>query len=99
MKTGYFDINGTELKVDDIVINPIISDLWLVVKWTEKEKAQHNYECPYGFTLYGDSDLCELEIDEPEGFVKICSKGDPLYEKTYKEMLEIGKEMKEDLEE
>ena len=80
--TGYKDMNGKEYKMNDIVLNTFFGDLWLVIKFTEQEMKDNNYECPYGLALFGDKNLYCEELDTPEQFESVLSEGDEYYKET-----------------
>ena len=70
----YYDSNNKEYKVGDIVFNPFFGDYWLVEEYTEEEQSET--DCPYCLSLYGDKDDYYMDIDEPAGFIIICSKNE-----------------------
>ena len=89
----YYDSNNKEYKVGDIVFNPFFGDYWLVEEYTEEEQSET--DCPYCLSLYGDKDDYYMDIDEPAGFIIICSKGEPDYNKYIEEFNEIIKRRRE----
>lgn len=89
----YYDSNKREYKVGDIVYNPFFGDYWLVEEYTEEEQSET--DCPYCLSLYGDKDDYYMDIDEPAGFIIICSKGEPDYNKYIEEFNEIIKRRRE----
>ena len=80
-KTGYFDMNGTEYEMGDLVVNTLFGDIWLVNKYTEEERAADpDLECEYCLRLWADPDYMAIDLDEPEGFEVIANKGDEKYD-------------------
>lgn len=89
----YYDSNNREYKVGDIVFNPFFGDYWLVEEYTEEEQSET--DCLYCLSLYGDRDEYYMDIDEPAGFIIICSKDEPDYNKYIEEFKQIIKRRKE----
>lgn len=88
----YSDSKGRNYKLGDIVFNPCFGDFWLVEKYEENEQEG---ECPYCFSQYGSKGDYYMDLDEPEGFEIVCSKGEPDYEQYIKEFTEIIKRRRE----
>lgn len=89
-KTGYFDANGREYELGDLVYNPLFGDVWLVDEWTEDEPREPG-DSPYCLRQYCSKEIYSMDIDDPDGFVIESRKGDEGYEKLYEQCEDYAK--------
>ena len=78
---GYFDDQGKEYKIGDIVYNPAFGDYWIV----KESKPEYALDCPYCLILWNNEDEYVTELNTPKGFL-IVTSFDELY---YNQALEI----------
>lgn len=90
-KRKYKDSKGKEYKVGDVVFNPFFGDYWVVGEYNPKPRKG----CPYYLAQYGDEDEF-IDLDEPSGFVIVCSKGDEDYNQFIEEFKVIVERIKEE---
>lgn len=82
----YYDAEGTEYQVGDIVFNPCFGDYWVVQEVTEQDKEDYGFETDLCLALNNDKDHFSMDIDEPAGFVIVMRKDDKNYLDVIEEM-------------
>ena len=95
--TGYFDSNGKEYSIGDIVVNSFFGDYWIVGKYSENESIKNQEEdCPYYLAQYGDPDLYFMDLDEPVGFIiEVKYNEGERYENALKELKQIAEHLQD----
>lgn len=94
-KTGYFDSNGREYELGDLVYNPMFGDVWLVDEWDENE-ARDAGDSPYCLRQYCSKEIYCIDIDDPDGFVIEARRGDEHYDELYRQCEEYARKWLEE---
>lgn len=89
MGIGYFDSEGREYELGDLVYNPLFGDVWLVDEWAEDEPREPG-DSPYCLRKYCSKKIYSMGIDDPDGFVIEARKGDENYGKLYEQCEEYA---------
>ena len=94
MGTGYHDCDGREYHVNDLVLNELFGDVWLVDEW-RPEDAPGPEDSPYCLVLNCDRSEYVIDIEDPDGFRIIARKGDDGYQEIYDECVAVAKARRE----
>lgn len=94
MGIDYFDANGKEYHLGDLVYNPFFGDIWLVDKWRPEDKPGPE-DSPYCFILYGDRDEYVMDIQDPDGFEIERRIGEDGYDELLRKCKEFAKKHKQ----
>lgn len=90
--TGRLDPNGKEYHVEDLVLNELFGDVWLVDYWQPEDNPEPD-DTEFCFAQYCSHDMTVIDIAEPEGFTIVARPGDEDYQEIYDECLELAKKM------
>ena len=95
---SYYDAEGTEYQVGDIVFNPCFGDYWVVQEVTEQDKEDYGFETDLCLALYNNKDHYSMDIDDPVGFVIVMRKDDKDYSGFIEEMRLYVEEINTEIE-
>ena len=82
----YFDANGDEYNIGDIVYNPCFGDYWVVQEVSSQDKKDYGLETDLCLALYNDKEHYCTDIDTPVGFVIVMRKDAKEYSGVIDEM-------------
>lgn len=88
IKIGYYDVDGLEYAIGDIVFNPCANDYWVVQECDENEQEKYCLDNKYCLALLNSKDYYCIEIDTPIGFQIVYRKNELEYDKAIEELSE-----------
>ena len=90
-KIGYFDADGLEYAIGDIVFNECANDYWVVQECTKEEQEGYGLDNKYCLALLNSKEYYCIEIDAPVGFKIVFRKNEPEYNDA---LANLAKELK-----